>query len=482
MQTGWYARKAVADLDTMFSYSPDFSAGEKYYYFDPKTGAAKTGWQTVPVPAVRDGELVVAQSDGCIGTGSAKAKLYFKEDGSLARNEDLVIGKKLYHFGPDGQLADKETWADPGREGGYRLPNGTKLTGRKAVSGEGKTYYFDTVTGAVEKNVLRKTGRKWYYYDNDGVETVTLPALFDSNGNKVTVSFASDGSVKGFLVNGTAAKNTSIIDADGGVLAVLNAKGQPMTGIVRASFTDPVTGDAASALLYLDADGGRHEYAVSASADPDAHSLVKIGGKYYVYAGGEIRTRSEIEADGGYVFVEVDSYDTLSAADRKALREYERLARANGEHMIVCVGADGAVVTSRTVTFRGFTCRLNRFGIPLETSGAVFFKWGKNWYSPLLADGQGGAETGELYAFSADGRISTPVTISYTGDGQLLGLTDPATGKPLSGTFLFPGSPDFLTCLKNGLPTTGDRKVSLYGANINVFIDREIGGAIVSDD
>ena len=468
MQTGWYAKMRTADLADLYSLTSSSTGSEKYYYFDPKTGAAKTGWQTVPVPAARGTDLIVAESDGSIGSGSAKAKLYFKEDGSLARNEDLVIKKKLYHFGPDGQLAGEDSWTDPDRETGYQLPNGTKLTGRKAVSAEGKTYYFDPVTGAVERNVLRKAGKKWYYYDASGVETVALPALYDGNGNKATASFAKDGSVKSFLVNGVTAKDTVIVDAGGNILAILNAKGQPATGLVKATYTDPVHDYRVNVMLYLDADGGRHDFGLAT----DEQGLVKIGRNYHVYLNGEILTGID-----GNEFIAIDNYASLSAADRRALDEYARIASRMHDCINVCLGADGIVVTGKVADIYGTTYHLNRFGIPLELSSPLFYKWGKNWYMTTWF-----SNPIPLLAYDSASYSYTAANVSVSGDGRLVGFMDAATGKPLNGTFLIPTGPGFMMTLKNGLPTTGTKKVTSMGVSVSVYYDAELGFMFANDD
>ena len=240
---------------------------------------------------------------------------------------------------------------------------------------------------------------------------------------------------------------------------------------MRTSYIDPDSGRVMEISLYLDADGGRHVVS-GAAAEDGAVTLIKVGKKYYPSRNGEIGAE---EWRGG--LVTIDSFDSLSAADRKWIEQYQCFAQYTSgypsydDRLAVYVGSDGAVVANGTVFLNGRTCHTNRFGFVYEELNAPFFKVGKTWYvnTACVSD--------QTTLYSINGWKNA--VVSTAADGRLLGIYEAGTGKKLSGDYSLPSMPVNIT-LKNGLPATGTRRVKSQGFSYTYQYDAQLGCCLVN--
>ena len=106
--------------------------GSTYYYFDKSTGAAKTGWQTLPIN----------------NTSTTTAKYYFDANGKMYTGLKTINGKKYFFGNTYGKLA--YGWQQISR----------------------KWYYFDKSNGgAALVSTSKKIGNKTYKFNAVGVCT-----------------------------------------------------------------------------------------------------------------------------------------------------------------------------------------------------------------------------------------------------------------------------------------------------------------------
>ena len=131
----------------------------KWYYFDSQTGEMATGWIDLPKKRVYYGE------NGAMLYGKQKieGKTYYfhTSSGALEKGKEVQIAKKWYYFKPKtGEMATG--WIDLPKKRVYYGENGAMLYGKQKI--EGKTYYFHTSSGALEKGKEVQIAKKWYYF------------------------------------------------------------------------------------------------------------------------------------------------------------------------------------------------------------------------------------------------------------------------------------------------------------------------------
>ncbi len=459
MLTGWihFDKAGIWDLA---SEQPLVTYTDEVFYFDPKTGAAVSGWKTLPKPLVINGELSMGSEDtgvdneawyyygndtSVVNTSSSKGKLYFNADGVLTRNTELKIGKTTYLFGADGSANAKTGWTDANKLY-YIVKNGQLAVGRKKI--DGQYYYFDS-TGRKQMNKLIRTGKKWYFYDEDGVQaTPVLTTSPDYNMNlygstKVALKavWAKDGSLSkivynnsgkpaaGVVVNfGTYDPNYDIYNS-----FMLDSKGLPSTGPVY----DVQQGSEKYAFLY-NTDGSKVK-----AGSSGFNSLVKYGKKFYLMDDDLLLsgyTASAEVLDGNLV--------GLSAAEQKTMEFYQTIAKNLSTDLYVIVNTDGSVCANQVVpaeidgTIQYW--HTNSMGIPLEFYTPIY-KFNKKWYASGPVNFNLQDERGNYYK----AQIKTKST------GELIGVYDAETGKALTGTF---ESMLYYISLKKGKPQTGNIK------------------------
>ena len=523
MVTGWVHFEKALIVDPESNLFSGSAGGIQLYdacmYFDPKTGAALTGKKKVPAPALYNGEISLGEEDEFgnnakrVNTAPAQKTLNFDSNGVLIRNQQTIVGGKLTEFGADGAvIADKDHWADASKEM-YILKNGTVATGRKKI--DGVYYYFDPATGYKVTNALRKTGSKWYYYNEFGKQAtpilgesreVNLPKYMqDEWGNKAWVYFGStndkdltavwnkDGSLAKIVyyeTNKPAAgecvsfglwdhgnddqTRKYIIGGLNGY--VLDSKGLPKTGLV-------------SGFNYLD-DSANDTYSLNVSKDGSKVytgnnlSLVKIDKKYYVMYQGVLYTRQD-------QVVEITDWSALPASERKSLDELAKVAGVSSTGLYVMLNKDGSVAVNTTKFCRAhiegsymfdedvagvFTS--NKQGVILDLV-ASFYRVGKNTYVSRAVEGDftGAWETVlPLYKVTGtDEEIFVNAMIKGNGN-KVLGFYDAETMKGLTGTYSVLMSDTFLIWMKNGQPQTGNMTYTYNGYKMKFYVDPSMIG------
>ncbi|MBQ6221716.1 MAG: hypothetical protein IJJ44_03810, partial [Solobacterium sp.] len=524
MITGWvhFDRAAITDPDSYwFMGSMNCTKlYDAYMYFDPKTGAAATGKKKVLTPALFNGQISLGEEEQYlsnnakrVNTTSTQSTLNFDSNGVLIRDQQTKVGKKLTDVGADGTVTTgKDHWADANKDM-YVLKNGTLATGRKKI--DGVYYYFDPVTGYKVTNALRKSGNKWYYYNEfgkqetpvlDGSRDVILPeymqlawgevvyVYFGSiNGKDLTAVWNKDGSLAKIVYSGTntpaAGESVSFgpwnfWDDDVSrsyIMAglngyVLDSKGLPMTGVVTGlHYIEDSSFDTYT--LNVNKDGSK----VFAGYDL---SLVKIGKKYYVMHQGILYTRQD-------QIIQIYDWSALPKSERKSLDELAKSAYAIGSGLYVFVNADGSVVTNTTrygTVYIGSSGMFNSTvsgmfttnsqGIILDLC-APFFCVGKNCYVSAAAetDLTGKWETMfPLYKIMPDSD-PTYVYTTVKGDGnKILGFYDAETGKALNGIYMIPYSKTYVMWMKNGKPQTGNQTYNYFGFKAKFYIHPNLAG------
>ena len=178
--------------------------GGKTYYFDPNTGAMRTGWIKV---AYEYGDF--SEEYWCYANSSGEIYLdkwlkdgsnwyYFNSWGEMVTGLKY-IDKEFYVFHPNGQLS-KGGWLKYEDEWYYTNKDGTIATGWKQING--KWYYFAEYSGFMLTGVFSSHG-KHYYLNEDGSWYTKQGWLEDKYGNWYYVN--GDGTLKtGWTqINGT---------------------------------------------------------------------------------------------------------------------------------------------------------------------------------------------------------------------------------------------------------------------------------------
>ncbi|MBR6484785.1 MAG: hypothetical protein IKT14_07165, partial [Clostridiales bacterium] len=167
MQTGW--------VDA--SPSDDY---HMWYYYDPETGAAPTGWKSI------GGKWYYFSDYGSVRTGIIFIDgSYYSFDSNGAMQKNKWINLKEYYgyyedtwlyFGSNGkavtgwnQIGGKWYYFDPIQEteyGGYTQP--TMVTGLQYI---GKSYFFFNSSGVMQTGWQCETSgthKTWFYFGSDG--------------------------------------------------------------------------------------------------------------------------------------------------------------------------------------------------------------------------------------------------------------------------------------------------------------------------
>ncbi len=457
-------------------------------YFDPKTGAAVTGsWKTVPKLLWSEAqEKAFDQYENIIPMDNSEktAKYWFKEDGTLAVDEDLEIGGRLYHFNVDGTGAGIAGWVDADKTQ-YRLKNGQLAGGRTKI--DSLWYYFDTATGRKVTRQLRKTGGKWYYYNDQGVQD-TVDVYYDwvegrytfgsTTGKDLRFVWNKDGSLAKvvYAAGGQPAAGESVsfgyaVEAlvDGtGCGFVLDSKGLPLTGVV-AGFNP---GEGASSYIHgyfdtcsivVNADGSR------LVCRDDKATLVKIGKDYYMMNGPIVGAWGEAYVDS-YGRGELDC-SLLPAADQAQLEQWFACL---GGGVPLGIDADGRLPQNTALQITAGplqgTWHTIRLGICPKYAG--LYKSGGKWYL-----NNNWYPAGVYNAYGYNDYSSVQINIKMKDNGELIGFYDYKTDKALTGTYKLN---DFSTLvfLKNGKPQTGKQTNPIDGVTYD--LPKELGWIFTS--
>ncbi len=517
--TGWHMIEdpEIEDADAYKEYEYD---GRYFFYFDPKTCAAVTGFNKLP-GLMTDSKGIVIDKDGIPVTDTLKKSVYLNQSatddipyGALACDTDVTIKGKLYRFGTDGTVEE-------GTEGFIYLDNtatdeayiskkGILATGRTAVkASDGKTayYYFDP-EGRLEKNVVRKTGKKWYYYGTDGKMSTNLTA-WTQNNNQVFCNYNKDGSIKEFVIM----SGFGVTSVARGCTVLLGTKPNPFKDIVIIGANGlPCVGantvdNYNSSMTVLVEDDGRVNIPESGQ-----YGYVRFGGKlYYRDISGMIMPVVE----GG---VRINSESTLNEiisglSEEEQLRIFTNyndwIAAKNTLQddiipFMILSGEDGSV-SAKTIEEGGQQYHLNEYGVPVE-SYSPFYRSGNNWYiNPYMNAIHSKYEHGftvqkgvpgswclnlvdmnkamklifdkldEQKALE-DSMINAKIT--WDGSGKIISITDSVTGSKLNGMYEVldvmlddQNHREFFINIKKGSLVTNTKYVNLLGFTRMVTFD-----------
>ena len=522
MVTGWvhFERAVITDPDN-YLFMEQQSGTQVYdacMYFDPKTGAAAIGKKKVPTPVLYNGDISLGEEDifnnnaKRINTTAVQNTLNFDSNGVLIRGKNTKVGDKLTEVGADGVVAaGKDHWADASKEM-YILKNGTVASGRMKI--DGVYYYFDPVTGYKVTNTLRKTGSKWYYYNEFGKQAtpvmgknyeVTLPKYMqDEWGDKAWVYLGSvydkrltavwnkDGSLAKIVYHETNKPaageciSFGLWDTDDDDISrhyiiaglngyVLDSKGLPKTGVVSGfSYKADTRSDTYSYTIGKDGSKVYTGYGLS---------LVKTDKKYYVMYLGVLYT-------GQDQIVPIDNWSALPESERKSLDELAKNASVIGSRLYVMLNKDGSVAANTTkfcsahITDSIFGSDVagmftsNKQGVILDLIN-TFYRVGKNTYVSGAAEGDfTGTWEAEIPITKITGadEMKTVYAVLKGNGNKVLGFYDADTNKGLTGAYVLPMSATFITWLKNGQPQTGNQSFSYYGIKFKFYVDPNMIG------
>ena len=222
MAQGWYTlsdgRTVYYDVDSVGNGQGMLhgmsAVNGTNYYFNVWTGARETGFKQVNGqtyyfnPQMMTGIQHIGNywynfgSDGIMKTGFVVLSsnghiVYYNASGQLQYGEKQINGK-WYHFDTtDGHAAQGWYKLEDGRTVYYDVDS--KGNGQGMLHGlqtvNGKKYYFNDWTGALNKNYEVKINGKWYYFGSDGSMQTGFVTLTDT-GNKRLVYYNADGQMQ----------------------------------------------------------------------------------------------------------------------------------------------------------------------------------------------------------------------------------------------------------------------------------------------
>ncbi len=461
--TGWQIVNSTSIADEgLYSHS---TYDDNYLFlFDQNTGAMQTGWKTIKVPEVSSDGEVMLLSNKQPSISSSKKKVYFSTEstselpiGALAMNRDMDVSGKLYRFSADGSLLSGESKAIVSGESDdnfeyYINKDGSLARGRTLVTtskGRGY-YYFALTTGKKETDVIRKTGKKWYYYDKNGKQSIT-PSLTEANTSRQVVPiFKADGSISKFVWSGwliSTLKNTAIRSSSG-ELYFLGNDGLPKTGMISI----PGLGIT----ILIESDG---KNAGDYTTEGTEYQLYKSGSKYYMLKNGILMNITAADAQNececiysnlGFVAVNtdpddfMDMFSLLSEEDQLEAMKYQ-------EYCNVCYGGvippsillnyDGSIYFGKC-NINGIDITTNRLGISKDY--AAYFVNDGVWRISGVIRALVGSENSISFQAqcldSADTSLDDSkiiIKIEWNNNGILLPITDAITGEIINGDYVF---------------------------------------------
>lgn len=152
LKEGGYRKEGILKYNKKYYYlSPSLTYGTKKvngktYLFDSKTGAARTGWQTLN-----------------------KKKCYFLSDGTMAQERWVKYKNHYYYIRNNGTAVSGERWLNVNNKRYYIGKQGYRVTGLKKISG--KRYFFNSRGELVKNKSDYKINGKYYNIDSNGVAT-----------------------------------------------------------------------------------------------------------------------------------------------------------------------------------------------------------------------------------------------------------------------------------------------------------------------
>ena len=210
------AKKVYYDENGIMVYGQRMIDG-KWYFFDGGTGKMATGFTYIPAEYCLGGaKTVYYDENGMMLYGLQKIgedQYYFDySTGALTKGQKLLKNHWYFFDGETGKMAKGFTYISAeycsgGAKTVYYDENGMMLYGLQSI--DGKEYYFNEGTGALEDKVLKLAdnhlicissqggmyyGQKqingnWYYFDEDNngyaaVGFITIPEKYETSGAK----------------------------------------------------------------------------------------------------------------------------------------------------------------------------------------------------------------------------------------------------------------------------------------------------------
>ena len=489
---GWRRCYQGVDFD---AFEELFDSSDGYYfYFDEKSLNVVTGWKTMLAPATDGRGNIVTDRSGNVVLSMTSKKLYFNETatpffpkGALVRNCDMTIKGKTYRFGPDGSIqtgAAGRVVSEVRNTGSvslesYRKADGTLATGRTEVTVDGQKvyYYFSPVTRKAEKNVIRKTGNKWYYYGSNGRMSLSFQGYSDGRGPVIGV-FNKDGSISGFkyMYEGIAVKNALIhTNKDAASLAtyyVIGSKGLPEVGLCDIpGNTEKVDDDAVK--IYVESDGDTG-FGLSSP-----YCLEKIGKKIYLVKDGQVVVRNSLDKAIG--ISDISMPDTLTQEELDKLMKYYYLTDSSEGMQLKFVTQSDGSLGKGTFTDGGVTYHTNQLGIVIDLI-SPFIKEGGKWKMSAMAKrmpGNGYCMDGKMIDVTS--LEEHRVRVSYDSNCFITSITylenGYDTGVPVDGVMMM-GEGIFINISKGKIVTV-KKKVFIEGYTITLEFDPDIALAYV---
>ncbi len=498
MLTGWQRIDYVDVLDLTNNISLGYYEGEFYFYFNEKTGVMVTGWQNMPAPMISAGKIRIGN------ILPTKKKIYFNTDntkdlpaGALVSNRDMTVGGKLYRFDADGSVKSGQegmVYSDPTTKDyngldGYLKADGTMARGRTLVKlANTKAYfYFNLDDGKKAIDVLRKTGKSWFYYGINGDQSMSGVFTEAFIGKQVIAIYNKDGSIKQFVrMDGSneKLKNCWITSKISNELYYLGNDGLPKTGPVA----EPETGIKAM----IEADGRN----LVMYSDSD-YKVVKFGNKIYLTRKGMIvdknfatRSKMSIGPDGLIVLpTNREMFDGLPAADQAAIdKMYEYHDACYSKQPIILVLNQDGTVHSGKANIEGVNITANKYGLVNETISAFVndggWKLSPAKWSAFKGNGELVVDGIDLKAAVSDSEDKGEIQVRINLDQNYNVTFTDLTGKPLTGDYAIDaesGLGDFMISVKNGKLTTGKKTYTYDGVKMVFDVDRTYGISLFPD-
>gem|GEM_PF-3713245 len=471
LKTGWQrydgssTRKYISNAD---GWEVSYEIWDDWvFYFDPKTGAAVTGWQSVPELIFKGLDVKTSDAHG-VYSKNTKTKYYFAEEndehgfapGALVRQRTVNYGKKIYCIDSFGRvLKDNEGWDyyNIYLYILYRTSDGQMARGRTRIGDV--YYYFDPDTGAMQMNCIRKSGKKWYTYDNGGCQTYDMHITVGGSSIKGSVCYKKDGSISGFIYedSGKKVKNTYIIPDGSNEKLYIGKNGMPKTGVVINKDVN----------IFTESDGELYK------TYNNSDVLIKKDGKYYLVRNGALLTNGEYNA-----YWNKNDF-SLSPGDRRKLLLYNKIVESSenfNKFFKIYNDKNGAAITNAIVEVSpGVKRPTTSMGVILDekmTKSCYFYKYKGKWYVTDKVD----SEVMTRSFMSIWDKKGITATIRSEKDGTLIGVYD-ENGKPVNGTIEYTeGGQSYYICLKNGKPATGRQKVTnTLGKSFTMTFDPDLG-------
>ena len=478
-QSGWkkFSGKVI-DLDNSGKYETVYDQN-CYFYLDPKTNIACTGWKTMQAPSTNGRGTLCLDGQNNPISSNVKKKIYFCETntenlplGALVCNTDHPVKGVIYRFGPDGSPKTgsqgkvyTQEMSDSATLEYYLNPDGTLASGRTEVivNGQKTYYYYSPKDHKLQRSVIRKTGGKWYYYGNNGQQSTSFFGQIKGGDLDIIAEYNRDGSIRRFLYEDSDAPQqikNAFVRCNVGDYFVIGNNGMPVTGMIDIPVG--IQGNFDGQKILIENDGFCDFNDIQMPNPWDDYKipyyLKKYSGKTYVMHDGVVALATGKE-------IEISDYSLLSTADQNNLDNISSLLSRSGKSLTVWIQEDGTVKESSFI-IDGRIMHTDKYGVVKENL-SDFYKQNGSWFTSLA---NGDDNSGYCDIDLVDHATSEHVKgrIHKDASGKIKSFTllsqDAAfktyydTGNTLTGIYRIDDHQ--YICLKKGKLTTGKQKLS----------------------